>query len=324
MSQRAVQSVPPPVSSPSVRRARSTREEPAILGQAFREEAIGRLLISAAVQDPETGMHARRVGLLTRLLARVLGWSESGAEQINSAAILHDIGKIGIPAEVINKPGPLTASEFETLKQHTIVGASLLSGYRDPTLRLARDVALMHHEWWDGSGYPYGLRGDEISTAPRIVAVADVLDSLTHHRVYRAAFTLDESLRILRRQRGTQFDPVVLDALLDAWRDACEIHERYPDPPLEECHRPPGSDSIEWLATPTSERGLQPEAAKPNPGGLLMHPDDMVFDDRSNPVEDALFDLSERLLADGPPRTGPRGGPASAAITPPLRSRINC
>lgn len=293
------------------------------MGQAFREEAIGRLLISAAVQDPETGMHARRVGLLTRLLARVLGWSESGAEQINSAAILHDIGKIGIPAEVINKPGPLTACEFETLKQHTIVGASLLSGYRDPTLRLARDVALMHHEWWDGSGYPYGLRGDEISTAPRIVAVADVLDSLTHHRVYRAAFTLDEALRILRRQRGAQFDPAVIDAVLDAWRDACEIFERYQDPPVEENLRPAGCDSIEWLAAHSSRGSATQGASQLASVRLLMHPDDMVFDDRSNPVEDALFDLSERLLADGPPRMGSRGIP-SAPPAPPLRARINC
>jgi putative two-component system response regulator len=125
------------------------------------------------------------------------------------------VGKIGVSDAVLMKPGPLTDEEYQHMKRHTEIGARILSGSRFPLLRMSSEIATSHHEWWDGSGYGEGRTGEDIPISGRIVAVADVFDSLSHERPYKRAFTRDETLELIREGRGTQFDPRVVDAFLE-------------------------------------------------------------------------------------------------------------
>jgi putative two-component system response regulator len=177
-----------------------------------RLEMLVRLARAAEYRDDDTGEHTQRVGRTSGLVADALGLETQEVKLIRHAATLHDVGKIGIPDQILLKPGSLTAAEFEVMKGHVGVGAEILSGSRSPLLRVAEEVALTHHEWWDGSGYRAGLREDEIPLAGRIVAVADVFDALTHDRPYKAAAPLDEALEEIRGLSGRQFDPSVVAA----------------------------------------------------------------------------------------------------------------
>jgi PAS domain S-box-containing protein/putative nucleotidyltransferase with HDIG domain len=177
-------------------------------------EMLARLAAAAEYHDDSTGEHTRRVGNLSVAIARRLGLPDSDVELIRLAAPLHDLGKIAIPDAVLRKPGRLTAAEFEQMKTHTTVGAEMLAGNPFALLEMAEQIALTHHEKWDGSGYPAGLGGDEIPVAGRIVAVADVFDALTHVRPYKAAWTAAEAIAEMRSQRGRHFDPEILDAFL--------------------------------------------------------------------------------------------------------------
>ena len=164
-------------------------------------------------EDP-TGGHPRRVGYLAALLAAELGFSRPQVGVLKSAANLHDIGKVVVPDAILLKPDKLTPGEFEILKKHTTVGAHLLEGSKLPVLKLAQDVVLTHHEKWDGSGYPRGLAGQAIPRSGRIVALADVFDALTHNRPYRKAYLIGTTIELIKAERGTQFDPEVVDAFL--------------------------------------------------------------------------------------------------------------
>jgi cyclic di-GMP phosphodiesterase len=177
-----------------------------------RLEMLVRLARAAEYRDDDTGEHTQRVGRTSGLLADALGLETQEVELIRHAATLHDVGKIGVPDRILLKPGSLTAAEFEVMKGHVGVGAEILSGSRSPLLRVAEQVALTHHEWWDGSGYQAGLRADEIPLAGRIVAVADVFDALTHDRPYKSAAPLDQALEEIRGLSGRQFDPSVVAA----------------------------------------------------------------------------------------------------------------
>jgi putative two-component system response regulator len=177
-----------------------------------RLEMLVRLARAAEYRDDDTGEHTQRVGRTSGLVADALDLETQEVKLIRHAATLHDVGKIGIPDQILLKPGSLTAAEFEVMKGHVGVGAEILSGSRSPLLRVAEEVALTHHEWWDGSGYRAGLRADEIPLAGRIVAVADVFDALTHDRPYKAAAPLDEALEEIRSLSGRQFDPSVVAA----------------------------------------------------------------------------------------------------------------
>jgi putative two-component system response regulator len=177
-----------------------------------RLEMLQRLALAAEYRDDATGQHTQRVGRTSALLARALDVEPEEVELIRHAATLHDVGKIGIPDAILLKPARLTPEEFEQIKTHVTVGAMILSGSRSPLLRVAEQVALTHHEWWDGSGYVAGMRGEEIPLAGRIVAVADVFDALTTDRPYKGAMGLDEALDEIASLRGTQFDPDVVDA----------------------------------------------------------------------------------------------------------------
>ena len=176
-------------------------------------EIIERLAIAAEFRDDNTGQHTQRVGQMSALLARQLGLPDTQVSLIARAAPLHDVGKIGVPDSILMKIGKLTPGEFEIVKQHTVIGARILSGGKFPLLRLAEEIALSHHERWDGAGYA-GLRGAEVPLAGRIVAVADVFDALTQQRPYKPAWPVAEAIAEIDRQRDRQFDPAIVDAFL--------------------------------------------------------------------------------------------------------------
>jgi putative two-component system response regulator len=176
-------------------------------------EIIERLAIAAEFRDDNTGQHTQRVGQMSALLARQLGLPDAQVSLIARAAPLHDVGKIGVPDTILLKIGKLTPTEFELVKQHTVIGARILSGGKFPLLRLAEDIAYSHHERWDGEGYA-GLRKTDIPLAGRIVAGADVFDALTQQRPYKPAWPIGEAINEIERQRERQFDPGVVEAFL--------------------------------------------------------------------------------------------------------------
>ena len=181
--------------------------------EAAQMETLERLALAAEHRHEATGQHTRRVGELSRELAVRLDLDDRRVEQIRWAAPLHDVGKIGIDDAVLRKPGDLTEGELSEMRQHAAIGAEILSGSPFEVLQLAEKIALHHHERWDGSGYPRGLSGEEIPIAARIVAVADVFDSLTHERVYRESVPEEEALSFVLRGSGSMFDPAVVEAL---------------------------------------------------------------------------------------------------------------
>lgn len=179
------------------------------------EETIRRLSIALDSRSSETGLHVIQMSILAERLAERLGVPEDQLAFLPLAAAMHDIGKIGISDSILEKPGPLTADERTVMERHTTIGHDILSGSGSELLELAAEIALTHHERWDGSGYPNGLSRDGIPLPGRIAAVADVFDALTADRVYRGAFSEDEALRMMREGRGSHFDPDVLDTLFE-------------------------------------------------------------------------------------------------------------
>lgn len=180
-----------------------------------RREAIDRLARVAEHRDFETSPHTRRVGKMSRHLAEALGRPPEWQELVREAAPLHDVGKIGIPDAILLKPGPLSDEEFETMKEHTLIGASLLSGGQTKLVQMAERIARSHHERWDGAGYPVGLEGEEIPPAARIVAVADAFDVMTHERPYREkALPVERAFETIEEEAGAQFDPSACEAAL--------------------------------------------------------------------------------------------------------------
>lgn len=178
-----------------------------------RREALEQLARAAEFRDDETGQHTRRVGVLSAGLARELGWEPERVEVMRGAAPLHDVGKIGIPDAILLKPGPLTPGEYQVMQTHTTIGAAILSAGQSPVFVLAREIALTHHERWDGAGYPAGLAAGAIPESGRIVCVADVYDALTTTRPYKQAIRSEEALAEIEAHRGRQFDPEVVGAL---------------------------------------------------------------------------------------------------------------
>jgi putative two-component system response regulator len=176
-------------------------------------DTFERLALAAEYRDDDTGQHTLRVGRMAALLAQELGLPTKDVELLTRAAGLHDVGKIGIPDDILLAPRKLTIEEFEVVKTHTVIGAKILAGSRSPLLSMAEEIAWSHHERWDGRGYG-GLAGEEIPLFGRITTVADVFDALTHKRPYKEAWPLDEAIAEISRQRGEQFDPRVVDAFV--------------------------------------------------------------------------------------------------------------
>lgn len=179
-------------------------------------EILDRLAGAGEFRDGETGLHTARVGKLASRLGMALGMDENFVKLVERAAPLHDIGKIGVPDNVLLKAGALSVEEFGLMKVHTTIGASILAGGESDVLVTAERIALRHHERMDGSGYPGGIAGDEIPIEARLVAVADVFDALTHDRPYRAAWPLDVVLRYLEKNAGSHFDSAIVRALLSS------------------------------------------------------------------------------------------------------------
>lgn len=175
-------------------------------------DTIYRLSRAAEYKDEGTGAHILRMSNYSAAVARRMGQSNSTVESILYAAPMHDVGKIGIPDRVLLKPGKLDADEWEIMKQHATIGGNILGGSDAGFIRLAEVIALTHHEKWDGSGYPKGLKGSKIPLAGRIVAIADVFDALTSKRPYKGPFTVEKSFNIIKESRGNHFDPDVVDA----------------------------------------------------------------------------------------------------------------
>jgi CHASE2 domain-containing sensor protein len=180
-----------------------------------QREIVQRLGQAAEWRDVETAMHIDRMSHLSKRLGLAAGMSEQEAEMLLYASAMHDVGKIGIPDRVLLKPGPLDPDEWEIMKTHTTIGADILSGSTSPLLQMAEQIALTHHEKWDGSGYPNGLAGEEIPLVGRICAVCDVFDALTSKRPYKDAWTVEDALDEVRTQSGQHFDPVLVELFLD-------------------------------------------------------------------------------------------------------------
>jgi len=172
-----------------------------------REEIALRLITASEHRDNETGMHVRRIGLYAAELARLLGWDAQGVETIQSAAPMHDIGKIGVPDAILQKPSALTEDEWVVMKQHTTIGANILEGSTVPFIRMGADIAIGHHEKWDGTGYPGGLKGEEIPLEARITALVDVYDAVSNRRRYKEPWPEDKVIELIQQGSGTHFDP---------------------------------------------------------------------------------------------------------------------
>jgi len=193
-----------------------------------QEETIIRLLTALESRDEETGGHVRRIGLFSAHLAEAAGWTQEEVEDIRLAAPMHDIGKIGVPDAILRKEGPLTTDEFEVIKSHTTIGGQILGDSEFPMLQMAHEIALYHHERFDGGGYPEDRKGEDVPVAARIVALVDVYDALSQDRVYRKACPLKEVLESMRQSSGSHFDPQFFDLFLDSIPDFQRIAAENP------------------------------------------------------------------------------------------------
>lgn len=180
-----------------------------------KEETIFRLLTALESRDEETAGHVRRIALYSNLTAKSAGWIPESAYDIRLAAPMHDIGKISIPDSILRKKGELSNKEFDIIKGHTTIGGQILEGSECPMLQMAHGIALSHHEWWNGEGYPAGLSGEAIPVAARIVALADVYDALSNDRIYADALPADKVIEYMEKRRITQFDPYFYDIFVD-------------------------------------------------------------------------------------------------------------
>ncbi len=190
-------------------------------------DLLRRLAICSRFNDDDTGYHIQRVGDYSAALASAIGQSPAFCAIMRVAAPMHDIGKIGIPQSILQKPGKLDSDEWTKMKQHAEIGEQILAGTTSTLVQLAAEVAGTHHEKWDGSGYPKGTKGDAIPISGRLVAVADVFDALTTERCYKRAFPLDKAYAILKEGAGQHFDPQVIDAFFEIEDEILEIRERY-------------------------------------------------------------------------------------------------
>lgn len=194
-------------------------------------EVIIKLGKAAEFRDDETGKHIERIADYVNMITEELGMNHELRVMMQYAAPMHDVGKIGIPDGVLMKPAKLTDDEFKIIKLHTLIGGKILSGTNLPLLELAKEIAITHHERWDGAGYPMGLKGSDIPISGRVVAVTDVFDAITSERVYKAAWPIERALEYIRDMRGKQFDPDVVDAFFAIEDKIIKIRQAKTDTP---------------------------------------------------------------------------------------------
>jgi putative two-component system response regulator len=225
----AVDYITKPVSPPIVR-AR-VRTHLSLVGvdelKRTRLEIVQRLGLAAEYKDNETGLHVIRMSHYSRILGLALGMTEAEADDLLHAAPMHDVGKIGIPDNILRKPGPLDAEEWKVMQSHATIGGDIIGKHQSGMLAMAYDVAVTHHEKWDGSGYPNGLAGDQIPLVGRIVAIADVFDALTSARPYKQAWPIEKAVEYLEQQRGLHFEGRLVDLFLKQMPALLEVKQRW-------------------------------------------------------------------------------------------------
>lgn len=180
-----------------------------------RKEILKRLSVAGEYKDNDTGLHVERVGAYCEILGRAMGMDEHMLEYLKLTAPMHDVGKIGISDAIIRKNGPLTTEERKRINMHPIIGAEIIGEHNDPLLSMARTIALTHHEKWDGSGYPSGLKGTEIPLVGHIVCLADIFDALMSKRPYKEPWEYDEVVAYIEGESGKTFDPKLVEAFLE-------------------------------------------------------------------------------------------------------------
>ncbi|MEN9205996.1 MAG: HD domain-containing protein [Thermostichales cyanobacterium DRC_bins_46] len=198
--------------------------------KAAHYETIFRLSVAAEYRDHDTSYHLKRMSHYSRIIAKHLGLSEREQELILYASPMHDVGKLGIPDAILLKPGPLTVEERACMQRHPIIGAEILGKSDSELLQLSAVIALCHHEKYDGSGYPQGLKGEEIPLPGRIVALADVFDALASKRAYKKSWDLTQILEFIDQNTGSHFDPKVVAAFKAGFAEVMEVYERYQEP----------------------------------------------------------------------------------------------
>ncbi|MGZ8341782.1 MAG: HD-GYP domain-containing protein [Telluria sp.] len=225
----AVDYITKPVSPPVVRARVRTHLSLVRMEElkATRLAVVQRLGLAAEYKDNETGLHVIRMSHYSRILGLAAGMTEGEADDLLHAAPMHDVGKIGIPDRILQKPGQLDAEEWQVMQSHAMIGAEIIGDHGGGMLALARNIALTHHEKWDGSGYPAGLGGEEIPLEGRIVAVADVFDALTSVRPYKKAWTEEAALEYLVAQKGRHFDPALVDLFVAQMPAIRAVRERW-------------------------------------------------------------------------------------------------
>ncbi len=196
---------------------------------ATRQQLIRRLGRAGEFKDNETGNHVIRMSHVSRLIGLHAGLGPDSLQLLFQAAALHDVGKIGVPDRILLKPGPLDDDERALVRQHPLIGAEIIGHHDNELLATARTIALAHHERWDGTGYPYGLQGEQIPLMARIVAIADVFDALMSVRPYKPAYPVARSMEIMAEERGRHFDPALLDAFMAAQHEILQIMAQYAD-----------------------------------------------------------------------------------------------
>ena len=271
----------------------TVRERTRELEQA-QLEIVTRLAVAAEYRDDNTGEHTRRVGRNAAAIAHTLGWPEDQVQLLFTAARLHDVGKIAISDLILHKPGKLEPEELELMKTHAMIGARILSGGHSPLLQLAEEIALAHHERWDGRGYPLGLSGDAVPLSARIVAVADVLDALTHERPYKRPWPVEEALAEIGRQSGYHFDPRVVRACLltfgpgcalsptdnpAAWRGAAQLSAEASSPALPYPEELAATSSVERLQKLLAKAVQDLETSRHEAQAASRHMHEMAFTD---------------------------------------------
>jgi len=225
----AVDYITKPVSPPIVR-ARVRNHLSLVRAEELKQsrlEIVQRLGLAAEYKDNETGLHVIRMSNYARILGVAAGMPEEQADDLLHAAPMHDVGKIGIPDNILQKPGALDQDEWKVMQSHATIGADIIGPHASGMLAMAHDVALTHHEKWDGSGYPNGLAGRDIPLVGRIVAIADVFDALTSARPYKAEWPVEKAVDYLRQQRGQHFDPELVDLFLACLPEVLEVKRRW-------------------------------------------------------------------------------------------------